>query len=71
MAQFATNSYGNPQLLDMAGFFYSKHFVSVNNTIQWRYLKRSIPEKGKKCTAKATTTDGNCIIRFKGTRDHA
>jgi hypothetical protein len=39
----------------MAGFVYSKHFVNTNNTIQWRCLKRSISEKGKKCTAKATT----------------
>ena len=69
VAQFTTNSYGNPQLLDMAGFVYSKHFVNTNNTIQWRCLKRSISEKGKKCTAKATT-NGNYIIRFKGTHDH-
>jgi len=57
IGRFTKNLNGNPQLVDMAGFVYSKHRAN-SIYIQWRCQKNY---EGRKCTARATT-EGNYII---------
>ena len=77
MAEFKTNGRGVVQLVDSAGFAYSKHYGNVNtNSMFWRCEKRqsSIWKCNKtnkledwKCLARVTT-EGNYIIKY--IRDH-
>ena len=54
MAEFKTNGRGILQLVDSAGFAYSKHYGNANtNSMFWRCEKRQ--SSIWKCTARATT----------------
>ena len=66
MAQFTTNNHGNPQVLDQAGFVYSKHRTKNN----WRCQKNSKNE-GWTCKARVKTiVSGNEIHIVKHVGNH-
>jgi hypothetical protein len=62
VAQFSTNLRGNPQVVDRAGFEYSKHKGA------WRCLRKSISD-GRPCSARITT-NGYQIVKRTGFHDH-
>ena len=62
VAQFRTNLRGNPQVVDRAGFEYSKHKGG------WRCLRKSISD-GRPCSARVTT-NGYQIVKRTGFHDH-
>ena len=62
MAQFRTNLRGNPQVVDRAGYEYSKHKGA------WRCLRKSISD-GRPCSVRITT-NGYQIVKRTGFHDH-
>ena len=59
MANFTTTKMGNPQLVDSAGYEYTKHSSDASGfKIYWRCSKY----KSKKCPARATT-EGNYVFK--------
>ena len=62
MAKFTTNTKGNPQLVDMAGYEYTKIRNARSGVkIYWRCSKY----KSLKCSAKAIT-EGSYVVRSVG-----
>ena len=62
MAKFTTNRKGNPQLVDTAGYEYSKNRINASgDKIYWICSRH----KTLKCPARATT-EGNYVIKSIG-----
>jgi len=62
MAKFTTSRMGNPQLVDMAGYEYTKHSSDPSGfKIYWRCSKY----KSLKCPARATT-EGSYVYKSSG-----
>ena len=60
MAKFTTSSHGNPQLVDKAGYEYSKHKTVLSGArIYWRCIKN----RNLKCKARMAT-ENNCIAQW-------
>ena len=66
MAKFTTSRMGNPQLVDSAGYEYTKHSSDASGyKIYWRCSKY----KSLKCLARAKT-EGNYILESAGEHNH-